>query len=465
MKRLGIAILLCLAFVTSAMAQQNLRTGYFLNGYTYKHRLNPAFGSDRGYFAIPVLGYTSAGIETNLAMSSFLYPSGRGSLITFLDKSIKSEDFLKNFLPNNPLAANVDLALFSLGFNAGKSFNTVEVSLKADVRANLPGSFFAWTKEFGDNLDISQLGFNADSRAEIAYGHSRSIGHRLRIGFKLKLLAGIAKGDYTMDKLTLDMSGQDWHVTSKGYGHLVGPGITLETGSEGDITGINIPTDPSDITSNLKNFGFAADLGASYDIFNWLTVSASVRDLGFIKWNDVYFLGSDEARLDYEGMGAEGGINLIEDIGSIGEELLSFIYPKMKSSGETFIDKLSLTSHIGVEARIPSYQNLSFGLLGTYRFDGPYSWWEARASINFTPIRWFSITGNYAHSTYGGSYGAAFNLYLGCLNLFAGVDSFKPLLNMTPQYIPIDSMNTNLALGLNIAFGKYHGRFPKKSKN
>ena len=137
----------------------------------------------------------------------------------------------------------------------------------------------------------------------------------------------------------------------------------------------------------------------------------------------------------------------------------------MKSSGETFIDKLSLTSHIGVEARIPSYQNLSFGLLGTYRFDGPYSWWEARASINFTPIRWFSITGNYAHSTYGGSYGAAFNLYLGGLNLFAGVDSFKPFLNMTPQYIPIDSMNTNLALGLNIAFGKYHGRFPKKSKN
>ncbi len=446
------------------MAQQNLRTGYFLDGYTYKHKLNPAFGSDRGYFAIPVAGYTSVGIETSLALSSFLYPSGRGSLITFLDESINSEDFLKNFKPSNPLAANVDLALFSLGFNAGKSFNTLDVSLKADVRANLPGSFFAWAKEFEGNLDLSQLSFNADSRMEIAYGHSRSIGHKLRIGFKLKFLAGIAKGDYTMDKLTLDMSGETWHVTSKGNGHLVGPGIALETGSDGNITGINMPTDPSDITGRLMNYGFAADLGASYDIFDWLTVSASVRDLGFIKWNDVYFLGSDQERLDYEGMGAEGGMNLLQDFESIGEELLNFISPKMRSKEETFTDKLSLTSHIGVEARIPSYQNLSFGLLGTYRFDGPYSWWETRASINFAPFRWFSITGNYAHSTYGGSYGAALNFHPGSINLFVGVDSFKPLLNMTPQYIPIDSLNTNIALGLNIAFGKYHGRFPKKVK-
>ena len=51
------------------------------------------------------------------------------------------------------------------------------------------------------------------------------------------------------------------------------------------------------------------------------------------------------------------------------------------------------------------------------------------------------------------------------MNLFVGVDSYKPLLNMTKQYVPIDSFNTNVTVGLNLAFGKYRGRYPKKAKN
>lgn len=462
MKRIGICILLTLSFVTSAMAQQNLRTGYFLDGYTYKHKLNPAFGADRGYIALPFLGYASTGVETNIALSSFLYPSGSGSLLTFMDKSIKSEDFLKNFHDNNPLSANMDLGLFSIGFNAGKSFNTLDVSLKANVRANLPGSFFAWTKEFGDKLDMSQFGFNLGAHMEVAYGHSRSIGEKLRVGMKLKFLAGLAKGGYAMDKLTLDMSGDSWSLNSKGSGVFVGPGLMLDSDEDGYITSIEMSTDKEDIIQGLKNFGFAVDLGASYDILDWLTVSAAVRDLGFISWNQAHILGSDESNLVYEGMDSEGGLNLIEDLGTISDELFELIYPRLKSAGQTYKDNLSMTSHLGVEVRIPSYQNLSFGLLGTYALDGPYSWWETRASINYAPIRWFSITGNYAYSTYGGSLGGALNFHPAGLNIFVGVDSYKPLLNMTPQYIPIDSFNTNLAMGITIAFGKYHGRFPRK---
>mgnify|MGYP003308516251 FL=1 len=44
------------------------------------------------------------------------------------------------------------------------------------------------------------------------------------------------------------------------------------------------------------------------------------------------------------------------------------------------------------------------------------------------------------------------------------MDSFAPLLNVTPQFIPVNSINTNLAFGINFNFGKYHGRFTKKDK-
>jgi hypothetical protein len=35
---------------------------------------------------------------------------------------------------------------------------------------------------------------------------------------------------------------------------------------------------------------------------------------------------------------------------------------------------------------------------------------------------------------------------------------------VTPQFIPIDEINTNLKVGLTFPFGKYNGRYPKKDK-
>jgi hypothetical protein len=121
-----------------------------------------------------------------------------------------------------------------------------------------------------------------------------------------------------------------------------------------------------------------------------------------------------------------------------------------------------MTTHVGIEFRMPFWQRLSVGALGTYRLDGPHSWWEARGSVNLALSRWFSLSGNYAYSTFGDSFGAAINFHPKSVNLFVGVDTFAPAINMTTQHIPTDSFNTTVAFGLNISFGKYHGRFPSK---
>ena len=93
---------------------------------------------------------------------------------------------------------------------------------------------------------------------------------------------------------------------------------------------------------------------------------------------------------------------------------------------------------------------------------GAYSWTEARMSVNWALLRIFALSGSYAFSTIGNSLGAAVNIHLPGLTLYAGVDSFLPLMNVTPSYIPIDALNTNVSFGLNIAFGKYKGRYPRK---
>ena len=131
---------------------------------------------------------------------------------------------------------------------------------------------------------------------------------------------------------------------------------------------------------------------------------------------------------------------------------------------EKYQQRLAFTSLLGLEFRLPFYTRMSLGVLGTHRYDGPRSWTEGRFSLNYAPFRWLSLAGNYAISTFGHSYGAALNLHPKGFNLFVGVDSFKPILNVTPQMIPIDEINTNLKFGITFPFGKYNGRYPKKEK-
>lgn len=469
MKRLICIILTALSICSAASAQHNFRTGYFLDGYTYNHKLNPALASDRGYFAIPVLGYTTLGVETNMSLAKFLYPDGKGNLDLFLSPNVSAQDFLKGIQTNNPINANLDLSVFSLGFHAGKSFNTLDLSFKADARSNLPGSLFSWAKQARNVLDMSDFGVNADARVEFSYGYSRKIGEKLRIGAKLKFIAALAKATYAADQLTLTMNEDKWRLSTKGSGYFYAPGVSILTDDAKGIDGFNMISDNDKLIEaalKARNFGAAIDLGFSYDIFKWLTVSASVTDLGLVRWNGLTKLGSDALSIEYDGFENIGDedLNVNDEFSELGNELLDMIQPRVISTDNTLMEMMSLTAHAGLELRLPFYKRLSAGLLGTYRHDGPYSWWEARGSVNWALFRWLSFSGSYAQSTYGESYGGAINFHPNVLNIFVGIDSFKPALNVTDQYIPIDSFNTNLAIGVNLAFGKYHGRFPRKAK-
>jgi hypothetical protein len=74
-------------------------------------------------------------------------------------------------------------------------------------------------------------------------------------------------------------------------------------------------------------------------------------------------------------------------------------------------------------------------------------------------VNFFSLAASYAVSNFGNSVGGAVNIHLPGLNLYAGLDSFLPLMNVTPQFVPIDSANTNLTFGLTFTFGKAQGRY------
>ena len=67
---------------TFSLSAQNMRSGYFMDGYAFAHEMNPALTSSRGYFSIPALGNFNLSASTNLSLSSILYPKADGSGLT-----------------------------------------------------------------------------------------------------------------------------------------------------------------------------------------------------------------------------------------------------------------------------------------------------------------------------------------------------------------------------------------------
>lgn len=473
MKKIFCVALLALSFCATVSAQHNLRTGYFLDGYIYKHKLNPAFASDRSYFAIPVAGYVTAGVESTLPASTFLNAGPDGKYATFLNPNVNT-DFLSSISADTkyPMNLNVDVPVISFGFHAGKTFNTLDLSLKSDIRSTVPGSLFYWAKEqYDSSMDMSGLDINSNTRLELAYGFSRQCGKKFRFGFKVKFLAGLVKADYAMEQLAMNVDNDVWSIASKGSGYYASSGVGLKIGEAGTVKGFDAPKKADAIFNSIKqtrNFGGAVDLGISWDILSWITFSASVTDLGVLNWKNVSKLESVETT-GYTGFNAADAGS---ELKSLGAGLLDVMSAKVVGTEDAILDKLSATAHAGLEIRLPFYKRLSVGALATHRFDKVYGWQEVRGSVNWALFRWLSFSASHAWSFYGDtklqSFGGAINFHPKGINIFVGVDSYKSVMNSLQlpelKFLPGENhLNTTVAVGVNFAFGKYHGRFPKKT--
>ena len=448
-----------------ASAQQNLRTGYFLDGYIYKYKMNPAMAPERGFFAMPFLSNLSVGTETSFGLGTFLYPTETG-ITTFLSPRISNETFLNNIDKKNRTNVNLDMTLLAAGFRTGMSYHTIDLSLRTDVGLNVPGTLFEFMKlgnSQSNSWDISNIGVRSAGRLELAYGYSRSfLDEALKVGARAKLLWGVYKFDLVMDRLSLDMGADKWVVDAQGDMMMSAPiSFALKEGNKLDF----LVWDTENLIPNLMkpNFGFAVDLGATYDFLDYFTASFSVLDLGMISWKNTMLAATPDTPWEFEGFESINMDNIEDEISGIVEDITNVFSFEQKETGLKQSGKLAATIHTGIEARMPFYDRLSFGILYTQRLEKAYSWSEGRFAASVAPLDWFSATTNYAISNFGHSWGGALNLHARGFGFFVGLDSFVPLFNVSPQFIPVKSINTNLSLGINFTFGKYTGRYPKKT--
>ena len=452
-KYLAVAVMVGAATGVSAQA---LNSGYFLDGYLFKHQLNPALESDKAYFSIPVLGNINIGTRGNIGLGNFLYPTANGGLTTFMNSSISAEEFLNGLSTNNKLAMNLDMSILSAGFRAWGGFNTIDIGLRSHTALNIPKDMLEFMKvgQSGPTTvyDMGDMGMSSANYVEVALGHSRQITDKLRVGAKVKFLLGGMYADMSLKNTHVTLSEKEWIVSANGEMNLAGKGMTVPEKDGGLVDFDNIEYD----SPGLSGFGLGIDLGATYEVIDNLTVSAAIKDLGFIGWtNNTYASTNNEAwRFDgFENLTFSDDKEedkLENQLDALGDEFEDYANLHRRSTGEKLSKALAATLVVGAEYALPMYDKLSFGLLSPSRFNGPYTWSEGRLSANVSPLSWLEGGVNVAVSSFGTSAGWILNLHPKGFSIFLGMDCLVGKVN--PQFIPVNNANASFSCGFNVTF-------------
>ena len=409
-KSLLVALLVSCSLGASAQA---LHTGYFLDGMVQRHELNPAFGGEANFVAIPGLSGFNLGVSTNFGLSNFVFKRD-GGLVLGLSSQVSAAEFLGNLPTNNQLEFQFEMPLLSVGFRGLGGFNTIVLKERTFFGLNVPSSLFAFLKQGADpttgvaSYNIDNLSLYTNNYLELALGHSRSLPalEGFSYGAKLKFLVGAFSTAVSMDHIGIEMSHNRWMVETQGHAY-ISSGLDLTYDENGNLSGVN--------TNNLRlgGFGMGVDLGAVYTpaALPDLTVSLAVTDLGFISWekmNTAYSSGAFE----FDGFGTIGGEGtaLNDQLNALLEDVVDIINLQ---PGEAVTESrmLQTTLNVGAEYAILD-RKISFGLLSHTRFGAPYTYAEGMAVVNFRPASWFQAAINGSISTQGAALGVLKVLFI-----------------------------------------------------
>ena len=443
--------------VHSAGYAQFLRTSYFMEGTHYRQQLNPALAPGRGYLNLPVIGTFNASVNSSTL--------GYQDVMDIIDNSdggdfFMSDAFIKKLDNVNNLNVNLSTDILSAGWYKGKNFWSFNIGLRNDIGASIPKSMFEflrhmdglqandWNRLSNINEKMGAQSLEINSYAEVGVGLARNITPRLTVGARVKALLGI--GNLRLDinniSVTSNLSGYnegDWNNLQGNAEIKVD--ATLENSSKLiELSQNDGIIDEIEFGSfGLAGYGLGIDLGASYKLIDKLTLSASLLDLGFMKWskkntsiakattNQRYDLSDASSRYEFVDMVSSG-------------EVLNFDMLNMtldKSAEEDRSTSLTSTLVLGAEYALLG-DWLAVGALYTGRFAKPETLNELTLSANVRPKNNLNLALSY--SLWQGS-GKTFGVAAKLGPIFVGTDY---------MFFGKDTKNLNAYIGFSLPLNK-----------
>ncbi|HQN93690.1 MAG TPA: DUF5723 family protein [Prolixibacteraceae bacterium] len=292
-------IFLC---ISTIQAQENIL--YFMGNSPQSTHLNPAIINDQSKLTIgiPLLAGQSFSLNNSFTISE-ITTVNQNTLYIDLDKmNEKAED--KNHLWQRYTSNLADIQwrrendCFSFSITGNQllngSFNNNIISLASKGNAPLKG------KPIHSNFDVNFIHYR-----EFALGYNRNISEKLTLGGKLKFLTGLSAVDVQKMELTLETSADVEYANINAEGNYR---LSLPTSMRLENNKIN---NPFNYLTTASNYGLAADLGVNYLLNPKIELSASIINLGFIRWKNEAKTVSHNGSFAWKGFDLSNMKNLI----------------------------------------------------------------------------------------------------------------------------------------------------------
>ncbi len=460
----SLALLLGVSLQTWAQTQNSL---YFMNGIPQSNRINPARNPDCGfYIGIPILSPLSTQFSSNpLVYEDIIYPHPtEDSLITFLHPLGDQEAFLDKLKPLNVVLADTRTSIMSIGFGTGAGFFSLDLTTRAEVSLYFPGDLAKLVlegAEEGGVYNMDGTGTDFSGFDEIAVGWSGAIGNKWKIGVRGKALFGFGNLSTSRSELEVSTSEELWNIQADMEFNASLPFAEVVYDEDGNIEDIIIEDDvnnmrPSSLFKqafNAKNFGLAVDLGVDFRPSDRWLLSASVLDIGYIRWTDEVHKVSFKTDYDYLGLEVNpreftGDLSLGDYVDSSFSALADSL-----SGGLEFTPGGIYTSHLNPKVYIGASwwatPGINFGLLSRTDFLRETIFEQLTASANFAAGRVLNFTLSYTFmNNYWKNFGAGISLNAGPVNLYLISDN-----TLNALFWPGEAQSVNLWFGMNLVFG------------
>lgn len=467
-------LILILAVIIADASAQNSQVLYYMN-LPQNHLLNPALRpSNKVYIGLPGMSGINLNINNNFVnfKDVFIKSQPKDSIISFLHPGYNADKFLAKIKDKNSLEQEITVPLLGVGFSVGNDgYIFLDINERMQSNIVLPGDLFRLTLKgnevfAGKKIDLSSLRGDIKYYHEFGAGFSRNFTDKLRIGIKGKLLFGIASASIDNKSLGITVNDDYSHTLDANLiVNMSGP-VNVYMNSKHNIDSVifddskfKTSAGAADFFSGKNNTGLGLDIGATFDFTDRIVLSASVTDLGFIRWKkDVTNLKAHN-EFKFSGLNMLDVVNGTKTIDEVGKDVLDSLKNafNVSSSKAPFTTYLPFGISLGGSYSVT--ERFTVGLLSYSRIIGKQVREALTLSANLNLGNAFSTSISYTAENHRyDNLGAGVAFRAGIAQFYLLSDRIPIKWNKIQDdnsniILPANWNTINLRLGMNLVFG------------
>jgi len=357
---LALAILLTIAVLSKA---QSSLIFYHTQENVNSSNLNPAFLSTQEKFTFSI--FPLSGMSVGYNKQEVI----QGMLTKFIQQTITDEDYSQifdNLVKTGLFYQRMEFSLLNAGYNSDIGSFNFRIREAEQLISNFNGNF----SNFLSDPDYSTVFLNKRQTfpAEIVHyreyslGYGKDISNKLSVGVRAKIYFGKSSlySEVQGEAMLIDGS---YSLNTYGPVRLSIP-LSFRQNADSLLDGVDVEANYNlkDYVMNSKNLGLGIDLGFNYRINSRTEISASVIDLGKIRWksniNSLILKGQYTFPEEYI---SEKGVDYLSktpNFSTENEDVHGLF--KVEKDNQEYSLSLPTTFYIGIKHRLSSNVNLGF---------------------------------------------------------------------------------------------------------